>query len=160
VGTLLDTTVFIDLERAVRTLPTATAMAQASARLEAQLGPEEEVGIAAITASELLHGVHRAAPQHQARREAFVEAVLTAFPPIAFDLLAARAHARIWAKLAAAGIDVGAHDRIVAATAITTGWRVGTANTRHFNRITGLDIIPLTFIGPRAASSGPSSSPS
>jgi len=145
VGTLLDTTVFIDLERAVRAQPTATAMAQVSARLEEQLGPEEDVGIAAITASELLHGVHRATPQHRTRREAFVEAVLTAFPPITFDLLAARAHARIWAELAAAGIDVGAHDRIVAATAITTGWRLGTANTRHFDRIVGLDVISVTF---------------
>lgn len=144
-GTLLDTTVFIDLERAVRAQPAAIAMAQVSARLEEQVGPEEDVGIAAITASELLHGVHRATPQHQARREAFVEAVLTAFPPIAFDLLAARAHARIWAELAAAGVDVGAHDRIVAATAITTGWRLGTANTRHFDRIAGLDVIPVTF---------------
>jgi tRNA(fMet)-specific endonuclease VapC len=99
VGTLLDTTVFIDLERAVRRLPPASAMAEVSGRLAEQLGPDEEVGIAAITASELLHGVHRAAPQHRARREAFVEAVIAAFPPLPFELLAARAHARIWAEL-------------------------------------------------------------
>jgi hypothetical protein len=55
-------------------------MAQVSARLQEQLGPDEEVGIAAITASELLHGVHRATPEHRTRREAFVEAVLAAFP--------------------------------------------------------------------------------
>jgi len=155
VGTLLDTTVFIDLERAIRALPTGTAMAQVSARLGEQLGPDEDVGIAAITASELLHGVHRATPEHRARREAFVEAVLTAFPPIAFDLLTARAHARIWAELAAAGIDVGAHDRIVAATAITTGWRVGTANIRHFDRITGLDLIPVSCSGSAPPAAAP-----
>ena len=130
-GTLLDTTVFIDLERAVRPLPPANAMAEVSGRLEGQLGPDEEVGIAAITASELLHGVHRAALEHRARREAFVEAVIAAFPPLPFELLAARAHARIWAELAAAGQDVGAHDRIVAATAISAGWRIGTANRQH-----------------------------
>jgi tRNA(fMet)-specific endonuclease VapC len=145
VGTLLDTTVFIDLERAVKTLPASRAMAEISTRLEEQLGPDEDVAVAAITASELLHGVHRATLQHRARREAFVEAVLTAFPPIPFDLLAARVHARIWAELAAAGSDVGAHDRIVAATAITAGWRVGTASTRHFDRITGLDVLSVTF---------------
>ena len=128
-GTLLDTTVFIDLERAVRRLPPATAMAEVSGRLQEELGPDEEVGIAAITASELLHGVHRASAEHRGRREAFVEAVLAAFPPLPFGLLAARAHARIWTGLAAAGQDVGAHDRLVAATAITAGWRVGTANT-------------------------------
>jgi tRNA(fMet)-specific endonuclease VapC len=147
VGTLLDTTVFIDLERAVRGLPPGSAMAEVSARLEDQLGADEEVGLAAITASELLHGVHRAAPEHRARREAFVEAVLSAFPPLPFGLLAARAHARIWAELSAAGLDVEAHDRLVAATAITAGWRVGTANRRHFDRITGLNVLTVTFTG-------------
>jgi tRNA(fMet)-specific endonuclease VapC len=147
VGTLLDTTVFIDLERAVRILPPANAMAEVSRRLEEQLGADEEVGIAAITASELLHGVHRATSEHRVRREAFVEAVLVAFPPLPFDLLAARAHARIWAGLAAAGQDVGPHDRLVAATAMTAGWRVGTANLRHFDRIVGLDIVTITFTG-------------
>jgi tRNA(fMet)-specific endonuclease VapC len=147
VGTLLDTTVFIDLERAVRRLPPRSAMAEVSGRLEAQLGPDEEVGIATITASEMLHGVHRATPEHRVRREAFVEAVLAAFPPLPFNLLAARAHARIWAGLAAAGQDVGAHERLIAATAITAGWRVGTANRRHFDRIDGLDILTITFTG-------------
>ena len=144
-GTLLDTTVFIDLERAIRRLPPATAMAAVSGRLEEQLGRDEDVAIAAITASELLHGVHRASTEHRARREAFVEAALAAFPPLPFGLLAARAHARIWAELAATGQDVGAHDRLVAATAITAGWRVGTANTRHFDRIDGLDILAVSF---------------
>jgi tRNA(fMet)-specific endonuclease VapC len=147
VGTLLDTTVFIDLERAVRSLPPGSAMAEVSGRLEEQLGPDDQVGIAAITASELLHGVHRASPEHRPRREAFVEAVLAAFPPLPFGLLAARAHARIWAELAAAGQDVGAHDRLVAATAVTAGWRVGTANLRHFDRIAGLDVLTITFTG-------------
>lgn len=146
-GTLLDTTVFIELERAVRRLSPGNAMAEVSRRLEGHLGPDEEVGIAAITASELLHGVHRAAAEYRARREAFVEAVLTAFPPLPFGLLAARAHARIWAGLVATGQDVGAHDRLIAATAITAGWRVGTANVRHFDRIAGLDVLSVTFTG-------------
>ena len=98
-GTLLDTTVFIDLEPAVRRLPPGNAMAEAGRRLEEQLGSDEEVGIAGITASELLHGVRRATPGRRARREAFVEAVLDAFPPLPFGLIAARAHARIWAGL-------------------------------------------------------------
>jgi len=144
-GTLLDTTVFIELERAIRRLPTSTAMNEISGRLEDQLGPTEEVGIAAITASELLYGVHRATPEHRARREAFVEGVLVAFPPFPFDLLAARAHARLWAGLASSGIAVGAHDRLVAATAITAGWRVGAANVKHFERIPELDVLAITW---------------
>jgi tRNA(fMet)-specific endonuclease VapC len=147
VGTLLDTTVFIELERALRGLPAATAMPEVVRRLEDQLGPTEEVAIAAITASELLHGVHRASNEHRARREAFVEAVLAAFPPLPFDLLCARSHARLWANLASTGNDIGPHDRLVAATAITAGWRIGTANVRHFERVPGLDLLTITLAG-------------
>lgn len=146
-GTLLDTTVFIELERALRGLPAATAMAEVVRRLEDQLGATEEVGIATITASELLHGVHRASTEHRARREAFVEAVLAAFPPLPFDLLCARSHARLWANLVSTGNDIGAHDRLVAATAITAGWRIGTANVRPFERVPGLDLLSITLAG-------------
>lgn len=142
-GTVLDTTVFIEYERAMRDRPAAHAMTDVAKLLELQLGEGEEVGIAAITASELLHGVHRASEEHRGRREAFVEAVLGAFPTLPFDLLVARVHARLWAGLAASGAEVGAHDRLVAATAVAAGWRVGTANVRHFNRIPGLETTPV-----------------
>jgi tRNA(fMet)-specific endonuclease VapC len=56
-----------------------------------------------------------------------------------------RAHARLWAGLASSGIDVGAHDRLVAATAITAGWRVGTANVKHFERVPELDVVAITW---------------
>jgi tRNA(fMet)-specific endonuclease VapC len=142
-GTVLDTTVFIELERAMRALPAERAMKEVAQRLEAQLGESEDVGIAAITASELLHGVHRATKEHRGRRETFVESILAAFPVVAFDLLVARVHARLWAGLVSSGGEVGAHDRLVAATALAAGWRIGTANIRHFNRIPGLDVVPV-----------------
>jgi tRNA(fMet)-specific endonuclease VapC len=145
VGTLLDTTVFVEFERATRELPPRLAMRAVGDRLEEAVGAEEDVGIATITASELLHGVHRASERHRARREAFVETTLSAFPTLPFDLLAARVHARIWAQLAAAGRDVGAHDRIVAATAIASGWRVATANQRHFEHIPGLNTAVVSL---------------
>ncbi|HLH14042.1 MAG TPA: PIN domain-containing protein [Solirubrobacteraceae bacterium] len=143
-GTVLDTTVFVEFERATRASAERT-MRTVSERLEDRLGADEQVAIAAITASELLHGVHRAAKEHRARREAFVESVLNAFPVLSFDLLVARVHAGLWAALASSGVDVGAHDRIVAATAVSAGWRVGTANVRHFGRIPGLDTTLITL---------------
>lgn len=112
-------------------------------RLATQLGENEEVGIAAITASELLHGVHRATREHRGTRAAFVESMLAEFPVIPFDLLTARTHAGLWAELAASGAEIGAHDRLVAATALSSGWRVGTANVRHFDRVSGLDVVEL-----------------
>jgi len=52
VGTPVDTTVFIEIERAVRRLSPHRAMTEVSAPLQDQHGAAEEVGIAAITASE------------------------------------------------------------------------------------------------------------
>lgn len=146
-GAVVDTTVFVDLERNAGSRGVADPVGLIGRSLEQCLGPEEEVAISAVTASELLHGVHRATSEHRPRREAFVEAVISVIPVLEFDLLAARAHARLWAGLASAGADVGAHDRIVAATAISMGWRVATANTRHFERIAGLDVVEVRLVG-------------
>jgi predicted nucleic acid-binding protein len=136
-GVLLDTTIFIDIERA----SSQHALSELNERLATCLGEMEYAGVAAVTASELLHGVHRATPAIRARREAFVETMLAAFPTQPFDLLAARAHARLWAHLAACGTDIGSHDRLIAATALSLGWRVATANVRHFKRVPGLEIV-------------------
>lgn len=142
-GAVVDTTVFIDLERSTSRHGYARSAELIGQRLTECLGPDDEAAIAAITASELLHGVHRASAKHRATREAFVESLLAVVPVLDFDLLAARAHARLWAELAKAGSDVGPHDRIVAATAISLGWQVATANVRHFGRIAGLDVVEV-----------------
>ena len=69
-GTLIDSSVLIAAER--RTLALDDAMGAHA---------EEPVGIASITASELLHGVHRATTTAQRqRRDAFVERLLAALP--------------------------------------------------------------------------------
>lgn len=142
-GTVIDTTVFVDLEREPRHRGGAEPHRLIGDRLAERLGPDEEAAIAAITASELRHGVHRASEQHRARREAFVETIFSVVPVLAFDLLSARVHARLWADLMAAGTNVGPHDRIIAATAISLGWRVATANVRHFERIPGLEVVEV-----------------
>jgi predicted nucleic acid-binding protein len=98
-----------------------------------------EYAMAAVTASELLHGVHRAAdPERKARREAFVERLLTALPVLPFDRTAARIHARLWAELASKGIVVGAHDLLIAATAMACGYTLVTRDRRSFPKIPGL----------------------
>ena len=103
---------------------------------------ETEFALSAITASELRHGVHRAKSEaRRGRREAFVEAILSSLPVISFDLVAARVHARLWAKLAAKGIAVGQHDLIIASTAVSRGLDVATRDTRSFPKILGLSIL-------------------
>ena len=103
---------------------------------------ETEFALSAITASELLHGVHRAkSAARRGRREAFVEALLSSLPVISFDLVAARVHARLWAKLAAKGIAVGQHDLVIAATAVSRGLDVATRDARSFPKVPGLSIL-------------------
>jgi predicted nucleic acid-binding protein len=103
---------------------------------------DEPVAIATITASELLHGVHRAAePLQRARREAFVERLLAELSLIPFDLVVARVHARLSAELAARGSPVGAHDLLIAATALAVGYDVATRDERSFPRIPGVKVL-------------------
>ncbi len=129
-GLLIDSSVFIAAERGTVNLN----------ELPEQRG-DEDVAIAAITASELLNGVWRARAQHRVRREAFVEQVLLAFPIVPFDLLAARLHARISAELAATGVAISAHDLLIAATALRVGFAVATRGRRSFARIPALETL-------------------
>lgn len=125
---LIDASVFIAQER--RGQPTLNL---------ASFGPDERVGLAAITASELIVGVYRAdSPQRRLRREAFVEGILSSIPVLPFDLRVARTHAQILAQLAAAGQLIGAHDLLIAATALAHGYSVLTDNLREFERVPGL----------------------
>jgi tRNA(fMet)-specific endonuclease VapC len=102
---------------------------------------DDDVAIAAITASELLHGVHRLKGSvRQARAERFVEQILERLPIEPFDIAAARVHARLGAELAAKGVAIGSHDLIIAATAVSIDFDVITRDLRSFPRITGLTV--------------------
>jgi tRNA(fMet)-specific endonuclease VapC len=131
---ILDTAVLIAAERGTFDMP---------AYLVA-LG-DTPVALAAISASELLHGVERArdAAMRQ-RRSAFVEGVLANVPVIPFGLGEARAHARIWAELAGGGVLIGAHDLQIAATALVAGSSLATLNVSEFGRVPGLQLAELT----------------
>ncbi|PKL52308.1 MAG: VapC toxin family PIN domain ribonuclease [Nitrospira bacterium HGW-Nitrospira-1] len=96
-------------------------------------------GISVVTVAELLHGVERADSEaRRLRRQAFVEKVIELFPVYSFDTAVARIYARIWASLAKKGLTVGAHDMIIAATAISLDFTVITSNQRDFEKIEGL----------------------
>lgn len=104
----------------------------------------DTIAMAAITASELLHGCHRATDAGvRARRSAYVDALLDAIPVAPFGLVAARRHAQIWADLARAGTPIGPHDLLIGATALARGDAVATLNQREFSRIAGLRLLPI-----------------
>jgi tRNA(fMet)-specific endonuclease VapC len=131
VGALIDTSIFIAAERGKLDLPALLANHGGDA-----------VALSAITASELLHGVHRARDGAQrAKREAFVENLLSTLPVVPFDMVAARVHAGLWAELAAKGEPVGAHDLLIAASALAVGFSVATRDERSFPRVPGLKVL-------------------
>ena len=129
-GLLIDTSVFIDHERGRLDLVGLVAGRE-----------DEEVFVSVITASELLHGAHRARDSRtRATRSAFVEAILAEFPLLPIDVLVARTHAQLWAELANRGALIGAHDLWLAATCVGRGLSLATGNIREFGRVPGLDV--------------------
>ena len=128
-GLLIDTSVLVALERSGSEVAAVD-----------RLGVEPSF-LAAITASELLHGVHRAeGAARRARRQAFVEALLDLLPVLPFDLTAARVHAGLWADLRGRGEMIGAHDLQIAATALARDLTVLTRNRRELDRVEGLRV--------------------
>lgn len=129
-GTLIDTSVLIAIERG-----------QLDVNRLAREDNDEAVAIAAITASELLHGVHRLrGAVARTRAERFVERLLDVIPVMPFDLDVARVHARLDAELSAAGAAVGDADLMIAATAVWLDYRIATRDLRSFPKIKGLDV--------------------
>ncbi len=127
-GVLIDTTLLIGWERGGVDLDGALAGREG-----------EPFFLSVITVSELLHGVHRAdGPSRRARRSAFVESVIDAFPLLPVDLPTARIHAELWAGLAAAGRMIGAHDLWLAAAAVAHDLTLATSNLRELERVPGL----------------------
>jgi len=132
-GIIFDTSVLISLERGLINVDRLIK------------GRENDpFGISVITVSELLHGVYRADSQkRRLKREAFVEKIIETFPVYPFDLAASRIYARLWSTLAKKGIAIGAHDLIIASTAISLGYSVLTHNLRDFKKIKGLKLVAL-----------------
>ncbi len=125
---LIDTSVFIALERGRQTHDAL-----------GELVGDEPIALAAITASELLLGIYRAnSVERRLQREAFVERALDMVTVLPFDLREARVHAQVLAELLASGQKIGAHDLLVAATAIANGYTVLTDNVRDFHCVPGL----------------------
>jgi tRNA(fMet)-specific endonuclease VapC len=131
VGTLIDTSVIVAAERGQLD----------PAQLAGEDG-DELVAISAITASEMLHGVHRLkGAVARTRAERFVERMLDAVPVVPFDLEVARVHAQLDAELSATGAAVADADLMIAATAVWLDYRIATRDLRSFPRIKGLTVV-------------------
>ncbi len=124
--------------------------------VESQLSAIDSPGfISAVSASELLVGVHRAdSPSRRANRSNFVEAILSQFPVLAIDLDVARIHARLAAELTRKGTTIGYQDLWIASTALRHNYVVMTTNAREFSRIQDLEIISVDMNPNNAGDAG------
>jgi tRNA(fMet)-specific endonuclease VapC len=108
--------------------------------LAAQLADEDDLVIAAITATELLLGVKLADARHKAARETYVSEVFELIPIEDYDLAVARVHASLLEWTRRAGAPRGAHDLMIAATAVATGRTVVTSDIRGFDGLPGVTV--------------------
>ena len=96
--------------------------------------------LSSVSASELLVGVERAkTAKRRALRSAFVEHLLSSIPVLEFSLPVARTHARMIAALPK-NQTAGAHDALIAATAIHHGFGLLTRNVNDFRIFAGLQL--------------------
>lgn len=136
-GLLIDSTVAIHAERRGLT------PAQLIDELEERHG-DILLAVSVMSAAELFHGCRRAdTPSRRARREEFVEALLSAVPVIPITLTVARIFGEIDASLRAAGLPIPTSDLLIAATALSRDDDVVTGDTRHFARVPGLAVQVL-----------------
>jgi tRNA(fMet)-specific endonuclease VapC len=124
---LLDTTFLVDADRGRETL-------------DAAIGDEDDIAIAAVTAAELALGVLVSSSGHRDARRRFFESITAMVPIITYDLAVALEHAALLAEVRRQGRSRGAHDLIIAATAKTTERTVVTADIEAFTGLPGVKV--------------------
>ena len=118
------------------------ATERASGSLDVVIDDEDDVAIASVTAAELLVGVELADKQRKSSRDRFVEEILQSIPVETYDVGIARHHARLLAEVKRAGRPRGAHDLMIAATAVARDRAVVTTNVGHFKDLPDVRVVP------------------
>jgi predicted nucleic acid-binding protein len=135
VGLVIDTSTFVDLERAGDGWEEALGT----------LGAEPAV-VPAVVYAELLVGVRLAnGAARAAARQARIAALISRLPLIDFSRETAERWTDLFATLSRAGAMIPANDLAVAATALQLefGVVVGTQGERHFRRVPDLRVERL-----------------
>lgn len=130
---ILDTGVLVASERG------------ATAALTKTLERDDDVVIAAVTVAELRTGIELATVRRRAARTEFLVRVLETLPVEPYDVEVAEAHGRLLAHVHRLGARRGAHDLIIAATAVATRRTVLTTDrSAHFDELPGVDCLVVT----------------
>lgn len=97
-----------------------------------------DLGVPAIVEYELRYGLMRMPPEAATPRLAALKQLLQPMQMLAFDSECAAEAARIRVELEAAGVGIGPHDTLIAATAMRYQGTLVTRNVREFSRVGGL----------------------
>ena len=124
---ILDTSVLVTGERK-------------GARPEDLVADDDDAAIAAISIAEMLVGVELARGKHGRVRRSWIEACLETLPVEDYTVEVARAHAALIAGSRRSGRPRGAHDLIVAATAVAKDRTVVTLDRSGFEGLPGVDV--------------------
>lgn len=103
----------------------------------------DDVAISAITVAELRVGVGLTKGRRRANRELFIASVLDAISIESYDLEVAEAHAQLMVHVRRAGTPRGAHDLIIAATALARDREIVTLDRRGFADLPGVAVAEL-----------------
>ncbi len=133
-GTLIDTSWLIDVERALTRDPTLAD------RLPA------DIVVSSISIAELRMGVELADDEHREDRVAFIELLLQEATVVDFGVSEAVAYGAAAAHLRKTGQRIGERDLLIAATAIANGHSLITLNRSEFERVPGLTLLDLPDI--------------
>ena len=102
----------------------------------------DDIAISIISVAELQVGVELASASQRESRAAFLKNVLETLPVEPYDLAAALAHANLLAHVHRAGRQRGAHDLIIAATAVVTDRMILTTDRRaRFDSLPGVQSV-------------------
>jgi predicted nucleic acid-binding protein len=133
-GLILDSSVLIAAERKGQNAR------QALTDIAAHV-PGEDVAISVITLIELAHGVARAnTPERKVARQEFVNELMMALPVHPVTIPVALRAGQIDGESSAQGVRLALSDLLIGVTALELGYRVATANVRHFKMVPGLEI--------------------
>jgi predicted nucleic acid-binding protein len=136
-GLILDSSVLIAAERQGRNA--RQALAEIAVRAAG-----EDVAISVVTLIEMAHGMARAnTPERKAMRRQFLNELMTALPVHPVTASLALRTGQIDGENTAKGVRVALGDLLIGVTALELGYRVATANVRHFQMVPGLAIVFL-----------------
>ena len=106
--------------------------------LDRLIADDDEPAVAAITIAELGVGVELATGRRKSNRRAFLDDVLDTLPVIGYDVDVAAAHTALLVAVQRAGRPRGAHDLIIAATALASTRTVVTSDRTGFDDLPGV----------------------